>query len=178
MRTPDSSRDLPPLELRARSHPRSVAETRKKVAQYAEEGGANRDDVELAVAEAVANAVIHAFGGRDDGTITVRAEIDGPDRLVIEIADFGFGITATARSHRAGLGLPIIRALADSVEIHTGGRGTRLVLSFPRASRPLRVRLAWPPGKAPTNRYAYVSVARATSRALARAAGALRDARS
>lgn len=134
MTRPDSSRDLPPLELRALSHPRSVTETRKSVAQYAEARGANRDDVELAVGEAVANAVIHAFGGRDDGAITVRAEIDGPDRLVVEISDFGFGITATARSPRAGLGLPIIKALADSVEIHTEDRGTRLVLSFPRAA--------------------------------------------
>jgi anti-sigma regulatory factor (Ser/Thr protein kinase) len=134
MTTPESSRELASLELRARSHPRSVTETRKRVAQYAEASGANRDDVELAVEEAVANAVIHAFGGRDDGAITVRAEIDGPDRLVVEIADFGFGITATARSHRAGLGLPIIGALADSVEIHTKDRGTRLVLSFPRAA--------------------------------------------
>jgi serine/threonine-protein kinase RsbW len=134
MTTPDSSRDLPPLELRAPSHPRSVTETRKRVAQYAEARGANRDDVELAVGEAVANAVIHAFGGRDDGAITVRAEIDGPDRLVVEISDFGFGTTATARSPRAGLGLPIIRALSDSVEIHTENRGTRLVLRFPRAA--------------------------------------------
>ena len=135
MTAPEASRKLPPLELRALSHPRSVTETRKRLAEYAEAGGANRDDVELAVAEAVANAVIHAFGGRDDGAITVRAKIDGPDRLVVEISDFGFGITATARSHRAGgIGLPIIRALADSVEIHTGDRGTRLVLSFPRAA--------------------------------------------
>jgi stage II sporulation protein AB (anti-sigma F factor) len=134
MTTPDSSRDLPPLELRALSHPRTVTETRKRVAQYAEARGANRDDVELAVGEAVANAVIHAFGGRDDGAITVRAEIDGPDRLVVEISDFGFGITATAISPRAGLGLPIIRSLADSVEVHTENGGTRLVLSFPRAA--------------------------------------------
>jgi stage II sporulation protein AB (anti-sigma F factor) len=104
------------------------------VGQYAEAGGANRDDVELAVGEAVANAVVHGFGGRDDGSIRVRAEIDGPDRLVVEIADFGSGITMQARSPRAGLGLPIIGALAHSVEIQTGHRGTRVVLRFPRVS--------------------------------------------
>jgi anti-sigma regulatory factor (Ser/Thr protein kinase) len=130
----DSSRDLAPLKLRARSHPMSVTETRKRVAQYAEAGGASRDDVELAVGEAVANAVVHAFGGRDDGEITVRAEMDGPDRLVVEIADFGSGMTTPAKSSRAGRGLPIIAALADSVEIQTGARGTRIVLRFPRAS--------------------------------------------
>ncbi len=58
----DPGLDLPPLELTVRSHPRSVTETRKKVAEYAEAGGANRSEVELAVAEAVSNAVVHAFG--------------------------------------------------------------------------------------------------------------------
>jgi two-component sensor histidine kinase len=130
----DSSRDLPSLKLRASSHPTSVTETRKRVAQYAERGGASRVDVELAVGEAVANAVVHAFGGRDDGAIAVRAEMDGPDRLVVEIADFGSGMTTPARSSRAGFGLPIIAALADSVEIQTGALGTRIVLRFPRAS--------------------------------------------
>jgi serine/threonine-protein kinase RsbW len=128
-----SSQELPPLELRIGSHPGSVTETRTRVAEYAEAGGANRDDVELAVAEAVANAVLHAFGGLDDGLITVRAGIEGPDRLVVEIVDDGSGITTQARSARAGFGLPIIGALADSVEIQTGDHGTRLVLGFPRA---------------------------------------------
>jgi Histidine kinase-like ATPase domain len=77
--------DLPPLELRTCSRPGSVTETRRRVAEYAELGGANRDDVELAVAEAVANAVVHAFDGRDDGVITVRAEMVGPDELVVEM---------------------------------------------------------------------------------------------
>ena len=129
-----SSHELPPLEFRIRSHPGSVTETRTRVAEYAEAGGANRDDVELAVAEAVANAVLHAFGGRGDGLITVRAEIEGPDRLVVEIVDDGSGITTQARSARAGFGLPIIGELADSVEIQTGDHGTRLMLGFPRAS--------------------------------------------
>ena len=74
-----------------------------------------------------------AFDGRDDGVITVRVEIDGPDYLVVEIADTGFGITTIARDPGAGFGLPIIGALADSVEIKSGHEGTRLVLRFPRA---------------------------------------------
>jgi stage II sporulation protein AB (anti-sigma F factor) len=130
----DSNSDLPPLELKVRSRPESVTDTRRRVARYAESRGANRDDVELAVAEAVANAVVHAFEGRDDGVITVRAEIDGPDYFVVEIADRGFGVGTHVRDPRAGFGLPIIGTLADSVEIQTGNRGTRLVLRFPRAS--------------------------------------------
>jgi anti-sigma regulatory factor (Ser/Thr protein kinase) len=87
----ESSRDLSPLYLTTRSDSRGVTEARKRVAEYAEASGANRDHVELAVAEAVSNAVLHAYGGRDDGATTVRAEIDGPDRLVVEIADRGPG---------------------------------------------------------------------------------------
>jgi anti-sigma regulatory factor (Ser/Thr protein kinase) len=97
MTTLDLSREPSPLELRARSHKGSVSEVRRKVAEYAEAGGANRGDVELAVAEAVGNAVAHGFEGRDDGAIIVRAEIKGA-RLMVEIADFGSGITMHARS--------------------------------------------------------------------------------
>ena len=130
----DSGLDLPPLELTIRSHPRSVTETRKKVAEYAEAGGANRSEVELAVAEAVSNAVVHAFVGRDGGVITVRAEIDGPNQLVVQVADNGSGMTTLATSPGAGFGLPIIGALTDSVEIYTGAQGTRLELRFSRAA--------------------------------------------
>ena len=130
----DPGLDLPPLELTVRSHPRSVTETRKKVAEYAEAGGANRSEVELAVAEAVSNAVVHAFEGRDDGVITVGAEIHGPNQLVVQVADNGSGMTTLARSPGAGFGLPIIGALTDSVEIYTGAQGTRLELRFSRAA--------------------------------------------
>jgi anti-sigma regulatory factor (Ser/Thr protein kinase) len=134
MTTLDLSREPSPLELRARSHKGSVREVRRKMAEYAEAGGANRGDVELAVAEAVGNAVVHGFEGRDDGTIIVRARTEGVDWLVIEVVDSGSGITTTGRDARAGFGLPIIGALADSVEIRTGRGGTRLVMRFPRAS--------------------------------------------
>jgi anti-sigma regulatory factor (Ser/Thr protein kinase) len=130
----DSSLNLPPLELRTGSHPASVTEARKGVAAYAEAAGANRRDVELAVAEAVSNAVVHAFVGRDSGVITVRAELDGPNELLVEVGDNGSGITTPARSPQAGFGLPIIGAVTDSVEIHTGDRGTRLEMRFPRVS--------------------------------------------
>ncbi len=133
MTTAESSSDPPPLELKARCSPSSVTETRRRVAEYAASNGANRDDVELAIAEAVGNAVVHAFEGRDDGVITVRAETDGPDYLVVEIVDTGFGMTTVAREPGAGFGLPLIGALADSVEIQSGHQGTRLVLRFPRA---------------------------------------------
>jgi anti-sigma regulatory factor (Ser/Thr protein kinase) len=134
MTTRDSSLDLPPLELRTQSHPPSVTETRRRVGEYAEVGGANRRDVELAVAEAVTNAVVHAFVGRDNGVITVRAEIEGPNQLLVEVADNGSGIATRARSPQAGYGLPIIGAVTDSLEIHTGDWGTRLELRFARAS--------------------------------------------
>jgi two-component sensor histidine kinase len=134
MTTLDSIRAPSPLELRARSHEGSVTEVRTRIAEYAEAGGANRQDVELAVAEAVGNAVVHGFEGRDDGAIIVRARIEGLDWVVVEVVDSGAGITTTGRSARAGFGLPIIGALADGVEIRTGRKGTRVVMRFPRAS--------------------------------------------
>jgi anti-sigma regulatory factor (Ser/Thr protein kinase) len=132
--TLDSTLDPAPLELRTHSDPLSVTETRRRVAEYAEGGGANRRDVELAVAEAVTNAVVHAFEGRDNGVITVRAEMEGPNQLLVKVDDNGSGITTPARSPQPGYGLPIIGAVTDSFEIHTGAWGTRLELRFARVS--------------------------------------------
>jgi two-component sensor histidine kinase len=120
------------LELTFVPLPASVTAARKRVAEYAGEVGADRDAVELAVCEGVGNAVMHAFEGRSDGTIAVRAWVEGDSRLVVEVADDGSGINPDVRTHRAGFGLPIVGGLTESLEVHSGASGTRLVMRFPR----------------------------------------------
>ena len=88
--------------------------------EYAALAGANRTSVELAVSEAVGNAVIHAFAGRDGGTITVSAKAEA-ESVLIEVADSGRGIAAGGRFAGLGFGLPIIGELAKSVESQLGG---------------------------------------------------------
>jgi serine/threonine-protein kinase RsbW len=89
-------------------------------------------DLKLALTEAASNSVRHAYGG-GAGLVEIRYELL-PDRLVIEVTDDGEGfdptlaIGAPADLSEGGLGIAIIRAIADEVEIgaQPDGRGSRL----------------------------------------------------
>ena len=90
-------------------------------------------DLKLALTEAASNSVRHAYGDADVGVVEISYELF-PDRLVIEVIDEGEGFDPAATEENAdelsegGLGIAIIRAIADEVEIGTkpGGRGSRL----------------------------------------------------
>ncbi len=91
-------------------------------------------DLKLALTEAASNSVRHAYGEtRDVGVVEIAYELHS-DRLVIEVTDDGEGFDpAAAEGHRdelseGGLGIAIIRAIADEVEIgaQPGGKGLRL----------------------------------------------------
>jgi serine/threonine-protein kinase RsbW len=91
-------------------------------------------DLKLALTEAASNSVRHAYSGDGTGVVHVVYELH-PDRLVIEVMDEGEGFeSAPGRSEgseplsEGGLGIAIIRAIADDVEIgtHPGGKGSRL----------------------------------------------------
>lgn len=91
-------------------------------------------DLKLALTEACSNSVRHAYAN-GDGSVDIRYELH-PDRLVIEVADNGTGFEPAAPGGEGlgdelaegGLGIAIIRAIADDVEIGAGeaGRGSRL----------------------------------------------------
>jgi len=91
-------------------------------------------DLKLALTEAASNSVRHAYGEtRDVGVVEISYELHS-DRLVIEVTDEGEGFDpAAAAGHsdelsEGGLGIAIIRAIADEVEIgvQPGGKGSRL----------------------------------------------------
>lgn len=91
-------------------------------------------DLKLALTEAASNSVRHAYAGDDDaGVVEISYELR-PDRLVIEVTDEGEGFDPAEADGPAeelsegGLGIAIIRAIADEVEIGTqpGGKGSRL----------------------------------------------------
>jgi len=91
-------------------------------------------DLKLALTEAASNSVRHAYSGDDDtGVVEISYELRA-DRLVIEVTDEGEGFDpADAEGlpeelSEGGLGIAIIRAIADEVEIGTqpGGKGSRL----------------------------------------------------
>lgn len=90
-------------------------------------------DLKLALTEAASNSVRHAYGDKDVGVVDISYQLF-PDRLVIEVTDEGEGFDpAEAEGNAAelsegGLGIAIIRAIADEVEIgaQPGGKGSRL----------------------------------------------------
>ena len=90
-------------------------------------------DLKLALTEACSNSIRHAYrnGG---GTVEVRYEL-GPDRLSIEVLDEGSGFDPEAavgdedELDEGGLGIAIIRALVDELEIESSDSGSTLRLT-------------------------------------------------
>jgi serine/threonine-protein kinase RsbW len=90
-------------------------------------------DLKLALTEAASNSVRHAYGDKDAGVVDISYQLFS-DRLVIEVTDEGEGFDPeeaegnAAELSEGGLGIAIIRAIADDVEFgaQPGGKGSRL----------------------------------------------------
>ena len=93
-------------------------------------------DLKLALTEACSNSVRHAYDD-DGGHVSISFELRD-DRLIVEVADDGTGFEpdATARNgddaelSEGGLGIAIIRSIADEVEIGGGANGRGSLLRF------------------------------------------------
>jgi serine/threonine-protein kinase RsbW len=89
-------------------------------------------DLKLALTEACSNSVRHAYAN-GEGTVEIRYVLHS-DRLEIEVADDGEGFDPSAEREEGdelaegGLGIAIIRSIADELEIGVGegGKGSRL----------------------------------------------------
>jgi len=91
-------------------------------------------DLRLAVTEAAANACRHAYED-GQGDVTIKLTLSDDDQLEVVVEDDGPGFESESVAEwRAeelgedGMGLAIIRAIADDVEIgpRASGSGTRL----------------------------------------------------
>jgi serine/threonine-protein kinase RsbW len=93
-------------------------------------------DLKLALTEACTNSVRHAYEDGRVGNVEIVYELE-PDRLVVEVGDEGAGFELAEPQDgtagdltEGGLGIAIIRALADEVEIgprEEGGSRLRFV---------------------------------------------------
>ena len=94
------------------------------------------NDLKLALTEACTNSVRHAYENDGRGVVEIVYQLE-PDRLVVEVADDGQGFVPEEIEGRqngdlteGGLGIAIIRAVVDEVEIgerESGGSRLRLV---------------------------------------------------
>lgn len=96
-------------------------------------------EIKTMISEAVANAVIHGYEGRDDGEIFFRMRVD--DRILrFEIEDKGCGIVDIAKAkeplyttkadlERSGMGMTIMESLSDAFFVESEvGKGTKITI--------------------------------------------------
>jgi anti-sigma regulatory factor (Ser/Thr protein kinase) len=113
----------------------NVASVRHAIVDLAESAGAAepvRTDLALAVGEACANVVVHAYPPGDIGPLIVQAAVVEEREIVVTVVDQGRGMTPRPDSPGLGLGLPLIANLTDRLEIQDGpdGVGTQIEMVF------------------------------------------------
>jgi serine/threonine-protein kinase RsbW len=122
------------LRLALPAEPEVAGQARAAVREFAAAHGAldqTVSDIALAVSEAVANVVHHAYrDGSPRGEVVLEADRDG-DQIAIVISDAGDGIAPHVDAPGLGLGLPMIASLADVLEVRVRpGGGTQVHMRF------------------------------------------------
>jgi len=118
-----------PLELAFPAIPESARLIRAALEQFADTARLDADKrfaLEVAVGEAVTNAIEHAYGIGDGHVFVRAAEADGT--VLIEVRDDGRW--RAPRNEGRGRGVPIMRALSTSFGIHSTEAGTVVRMSF------------------------------------------------
>jgi len=121
------------LDLRVPALSREISAVRAAVVRVAGTAGLpvqRLGDVALAVGEACANAVVHAYAGRDAGELHVTARVTDVG-LEVVVADDGHGLAPRADSPGLGLGLPLMTSLTSALEFRTAASGgTEIWMAF------------------------------------------------
>jgi anti-sigma regulatory factor (Ser/Thr protein kinase) len=124
--------DLPRARWTAPAMADEIGRMRRAAAAVATEHGLEGlalEHFELAVSEALTNAVVHAYPD-EPGPMSLEIECDGAELRVI-IADEGGGIAAQPTHRGLGLGLGIVASSADFCEIRSRrGVGVEVTLGF------------------------------------------------
>lgn len=104
-------------------------------------------DIKTVVSEAVTNAIVHGYDGRE-GEVLLRLAIEGKT-VTVEVTDWGVGIpdvkkaveplfTTKPEQERSGMGFSVMEAFVDDLCIESAvGKGTtvRMVKTFENTSR-------------------------------------------
>jgi anti-sigma regulatory factor (Ser/Thr protein kinase) len=113
----------------------NVAQIRGAVLEFIQAIGiadARANEIRLAVSEAVTNAVMHAYRCQaQPGSVHVSATVDG-EWIELQVIDEGIGSAPRTDSPGLGVGLSLIRRLADQAELRLppGGQGTEVWMRF------------------------------------------------
>ena len=118
------------------AQPRFLSEVRRtleRMARHARLSQSESQDLLTAVDEAVANAIRHGSPRGEQNTVRVTCET-APNALVVSVQDEGRGFQVASDPQMpepdapGGRGLPLMCALADTLEVTRHGGGTRVTL--------------------------------------------------
>jgi anti-sigma regulatory factor (Ser/Thr protein kinase) len=142
--TPSHAEAAPPaggssdVRLSLPARPENVAVVRHVLGAFAEAlqlPDGVIEDMRLAVTEACTNVVRHAYADGRPGPVEILIRPDG-DALQVIVSDKGRGLGPSPDTAGPGLGLPLIAALAHSLEIEQDeASGARLRMWFLRRPR-------------------------------------------
>ena len=93
------------------------------------------EDLRLAVTEACTNVVRHAYPPEHTGPVEISIQ-PLEEQVTVIVSDHGRGIGTSSDTTGPGLGLPLIAAIADEVELQpVAGGGSRVAMTFSRQRR-------------------------------------------
>jgi serine/threonine-protein kinase RsbW len=93
------------------------------------------EDLRLAVTEACTNVVRHAYPPDQAGPVEISIQ-PLEEHVSVIVSDHGRGIGTSSDTTGPGLGLPLIAAIADEVELlPVPGGGSRVAMTFSRQRR-------------------------------------------
>lgn len=129
------------MKIEFYSLPSNVALARVATGTFASQLDFNLNDLEeikVAVAEAVTNAIVHGYNNKTDKIVKLTAEI-GKESLQIIIEDEGKGIEDIEKvlqpaystdPERMGLGFAFMQSFSDSFQVESNpGEGTRVTMT-------------------------------------------------
>ena len=128
----------PVFEVELDSSPEQLIVLRDQLRAWATAGGLDRRrtaDLVLAVHEASANAVEHAYLDVGRGLVSVRVELERGGSVLARVSDAGCWREQDGDDGHRGRGLPMIRAAMTDVDIDSTTEGTTVTMRLASAGR-------------------------------------------
>ncbi len=126
-----------PLHLIRPALARELRSIRRAVEEWAERSGLDTDvvvDLQLALGEAVANGIEHAYATGESGTVEIELELRDGVGIVVRVVDRGRWRPVPTTAGYRGRGLQMIERIAGQVVVRADGSGTEVCFEIPLAA--------------------------------------------
>ncbi|NMI00393.1 SpoIIE family protein phosphatase [Pseudonocardia acidicola] len=124
----------PPLRLHPPADAERLAPLRRTVSTWCAQAGLGEDaltDLQLALGEAVTNAVEHAYRATTPGEVDIALDLQSDGSVIARVADTGRWRPPPADPGYRGRGLALIRELTQDVDVVPGEDGTVVRFRLP-----------------------------------------------